>query len=171
MKKLLASVLALMLAASMAACGSKTTGSTDNSTTTAASSETTTQTTAAPASLTRVDKPATLTWLAVESPDWPLKDDIETWKKITEATNVTIKWVPMAQADWESVYSVTMAAGKANWPDLVTNKTETLNEDGRAGAYVSLDTLLKEKMPNVMASIFDVRLFSAIACSSSSFCL
>lgn len=151
MKKILASVLALMLAASMAACGgSKTTGTTDSNATTTASSDTTTQTSAAPASLTRVDKTVTLTWLAVESPDWPLTDNIETWKKITEATNVTIKWVPMAQADWESVYSVTMAAGKSNWPDLVTNKTQTLNEDGRAGAYISLDTLLKEKMPNVM---------------------
>ena len=153
-KRILAAVLAIALTALLPACGASDNNApaTSDAATAASTGETTA--TAEPektqSSLTRVDEPATLTWLAVESPDWPLSDDIETWKKITEATNVTVKWVPMAQADWQSVYSVTMAAGKDSWPDLVTNKTLALNNDGRAGAYIQLDTLLKEKMPNVL---------------------
>ncbi len=151
MKRFPALFLALAVAASMAACGGSSSGTLPGgSTKTSAGADSTAAASEPSDSLIRVAEPVTLTWLAVESPDWPLSDDIETWKKITEATNVTVKWVPMAQADWQSVYSVTMAAGQANWPDLVTNKTTTLNEDGRAGAYIALDTLLKEKMPNVM---------------------
>lgn len=145
-KKAFTAVLAASMAITMlASCGNESSSSSSVPDSNASSAGTSSE-----ASLTRVENPVTLKLMITEDPDWALTNDISTWKKVAEETNVSIEWVSMPAADAATVYTTTMAAGKSNWPDLVVYKLAQLTTDGEVGAYAALDDLLTEKMPNVL---------------------
>lgn len=114
----------------------------------------------------RYKEPITLTWMTTTTEDYPMDDSNEALKKIfdviAEKTNVTVKWVPVPAADYQSVYTTTLLTSQKDWPNLMTNACSTINDDGYDGAFVRLDDIMAEKMPNVYAEMEALNAWSSI---------
>lgn len=104
----------------------------------------------------RYKEPITLTWMIGESQDYPFADNealAKVFAVIAEKTNVTVKWVGVPSTDFDSVYQTTLISDQKDWPNLVSNQLGYINGAGEDGAFVELDAIMQEKMPNVYADM------------------
>jgi len=155
MKRVLALVLAVLMLASMAACGGSDSKSTSAEGTKAAESTTKAAeaTTKAAEATTAAEnqEPDVISMLVPDSADATLTNDLPIVKAIEEATNVHFDFIlgPSATAQYTEKFNTIIASGKL--PDLIVyTNGESMMKCAADGLFRPIDDLL-EKMPNLSA--------------------
>ncbi len=110
-------------------------------------------------------EPITLTWMIGETEEYPFADNealAKVFDVIAEKTNVTVQWIGVASADYDSVFQTTLVSDQKDWPNLVSCQLGYLNGAGEDGALVELDSIMKDKMPNVYADMEESEAWNTI---------
>jgi len=137
-KRLLASLLAVIMAVSLTACfGGEETG------------EQTDVSTAGEGMI--FTEPTTIRWIIQSHVSWPYNENWAVWKKFQELTGATFSITAIPNESFYTKLNLLMADGGSDLPDLIAADSKGVaNEFGPQGALIAIDDYI-DQMPNYTA--------------------